>query len=265
RRRATTLTAMRIDHQRLRRLTIALLEKTGSRSPEAKIVADHLVDANLAGHDSHGVGMLPHYMRNFKAGTLIPNQVPEVVSESGNFSVWDGRNGYGQVIARDATIWATETARRRGVAVHGLRNTHHIGRVGTYGQIAAQQGLVSIHFVNGNSGPPRVTPFRGREGRLSTNPICVAVPGTKDTPPIVLDMATSRVAIGKVRVAYNQRKPMIEGALIDVQGRPTKNPAVLYEDPRGAVMPFGEHKGYALALIAALLAGGAARAGPVQP
>src|SRR5215469_10223322 len=245
---------MRIDHQRLRRLTSTLLEKTGSRPPEAKTVADHLVDANLAGHDSHGVGMLPHYMRNFKAGTLIPNQVPEVVSESGNFSVWDGKNGYGQVIARDAMIWATETARRRGVAVHGLRNTHHIGRVGTYGEIAAAQGLVSIHFVNGNSGPPRVTPFRGREGRLSTNPICVAVPGTKDTPPIVLDMATSRVAIGKVRVAYNQRKPMMEGALIAADGRPTTNPAVLYEDPRGAVQPFAE-----------LLAGAIAGAGTIQP
>lgn len=260
-----TLNAMRIDHQRLRRLTSTLLETTGSRPPEAKTVADHLVDANLAGHDSHGVGMLPHYMRNFKAGTLKANQVPEVVSESGNFSVWDGKNGYGQVIARDAMGWAAETARRRGVAVHGLRNTHHIGRVGAYGEIAAAQGLVSIHFVNGNSGPPRVTPFRGREGRLSTNPICVAVPGTKDTPMIVLDMATSRVAIGKVRVAYNQKKPMIEGALIAADGKPTTNPAVLYEDPRGAVMPFGEHKGYALALIAELLAGAIAGAGTIQP
>ena len=256
---------MRIDHQRLRRLTSALLEKTGSRPPEAKTVADHLVDANLAGHDSHGVGMLPHYMRNFKAGTLIPNRVPEVVSESGSFSVWDGRNGYGQVIARDAMGWATEAARRHGVAVHGLRNTHHIGRVGTYGEIAAAAGLVSIHFVNGNSGPPRVTPFRGREGRLSTNPICIAVPGTKDTPPVVLDMATSRIAIGKVRVAYNKGKPVVEGALISADGKPTTDPSVLYKEPHGAVQPFGEHKGYALALIAELLAGAVVGAGTIQP
>src|SRR5262244_1702155 len=116
---------MRIDHQRLRRLTIALLEKTGSRSPEAKIVADHLVDANLAGHDSHGVGMLPHYARNYKAGTLIPNQAPTILSNNDQFAVWDGRNGYGQVIARDAMSWAIGVARNNGVAVHGLRNTHH--------------------------------------------------------------------------------------------------------------------------------------------
>jgi len=256
---------MRIDHQRLRRLTSALLEKTGSRPLEATTVADHLVDANLAGHDSHGVGMLPHYIRNFKAGTLIPNQVPEVVSESGNFSVWDGRNGYGQIIARDAMGWAIDAARRLGVAVHGLRNTHHIGRVGTYGEIAAAAGLVSIHFVNGNSGPPRVTPFRGREGRLSTNPICIAVPGTTDTPPVVLDMATSRIAIGKVRVAYNRRKPVVEGALIAADGKPTTDPSVLYKEPYGAVQPFGEHKGYALALIAELLAGAVVGAGTIQP
>jgi uncharacterized oxidoreductase len=256
---------MRIDHQRLRRLTSALLEKAGSRPPEAITVADHLVDANLAGHDSHGVGMLPHYMRNLKEGTLVPNRVPEVVSESGNFAVWDGRNGYGQVIARDAMGWAVQTARRRGVAVHGLRNTHHIGRVGAYGEIAAAAGLVSIHFVNGNSGPPRVTPFRGREGRLSTNPICIAIPGTSDTPPVILDMATSRIAIGKVRVAYNQRKPVVDGALITVDGKPTTDPSVLYEDPRGAVQPFGEHKGYALALIAELLAGAVVGAGTIQP
>jgi len=256
---------MQIDHRRLRRLTGALLEKTGSHPPEAKTVADHLVDANLAGHDSHGVGMLPHYMRNFKAGTLIPNRVPEVVSESGNFSVWDGRNGYGQVIARDAMGWATEAARRHGVAVHGLRNTHHIGRVGTYGEIAAAAGLVSIHFVNGNSGPPRVTPFRGREGRLSTNPICIAVPGTNDTPPVVLDMATSRIAIGKVRVAYNKGKPVVDGALISADGKPTTDPSVLYKEPHGAVQPFGEHKGYALALIAELLAGAVVGAGTIQP
>src|SRR5579862_1959694 len=256
---------MKIDHQRLRRLTSALLEKTGSQAPEAKIVADHLVDANLAGHDSHGVGMIPHYMRNFKAGTLKPNQVPVVVSESGNFSVWDGKNGYGQVIARAAMGWAIDTARRRGVAVHGLRNTHHIGRVGAYGEMAAAQGLVSVHFVNGNSGPPRVTPFRGREGRLSTNPICVAVPGTKDTPPVVLDMATSRIAIGKVRVAYNKGKPVVDGALISADGKPTTDPSVLYKEPYGAVQPFGEHKGYALALIAELLAGAVVGAGTIQP
>ena len=256
---------MRIDHQRLRQLTAGLLQAAGSRDAEAVAVADHLVEANLAGHDSHGVGMLPHYVRNLKAGTLVPNRAPRIVSDNGSFAVWDGLNGYGQVIARDAMQWAIDAARRRGVAVHGLRNTHHIGRVGAYGELAAAAGLLSVHFVNGNSGPPKVAPFRGREGRMSTNPVCIAVPGTARTPPVILDMATSRIAIGKVRVAYNEGKKVSEGTLIAADGKPTDDPSVLYRSPHGAVLPMGEHKGYGLALIAELLAGAVAGAGTIQP
>lgn len=256
---------MRIDHQLLRRQTANLLQAAGSREAEAKTVADHLVEANLAGHDSHGVGMLPHYARNLKAGTLVPNRAPAVVSDTGSFAVWDGGNGYGQVIARDAMVWAIGAAQKHGVAVHGLRNTHHIGRVGSYGEQAAKAGLLSVHFVNGNSGPPKVTPFRGREGRISTNPVCIAVPGTQHTPPVILDMATSRIAIGKVRVAYNEGKQVAENTLIAADGKPTTDPGVLYQQPHGAVLPFGEHKGYGLALIAELLAGAIAGGGTIQP
>jgi uncharacterized oxidoreductase len=256
---------MNIDHQELRTLTVRLLRAGGCSETEAAIVTDHLVEANLAGHDSHGVGMLPHYFRNLAAGTLVPNQTPEIVSETASFAVWDGRMGYGQVIARDAMAWAIGAARRHGVAVHGLRNTHHIGRVGTYGEIVAKAGLVSVHFVNGNSGRPAVTPFRGREGRFSTNPICIAIPGTAATAPIILDFATSRIALGKVRVAHNEGRPVIDGALIDIAGKPTRDPGVIYDEPLGTVLPFGEHKGSGLALIAELLAGAIVGAGTIQP
>jgi len=255
---------MRFEHQRLRRFTDDFLRAAGSGAAEARIVADHLVDANLRGHDSHGVGMLPHYVRNLKAGTLIPNRAPTVVQESGTFAVWDGQNGYGQVIALDAMDWVIATAKRDGVAVHGLRNTHHIGRVGTYGEKVVASGLVAMHFVSANSGVPKVTPFRGREGRLSTNPICIAVPGTGRTPPVVLDMATSRIALGKVRVAHNEGRDVIAGALIGPDGKPTNDPSVIYEKPFGAVLPFGEHKGYGLALIAELLAGAVVGDGTIQ-
>jgi uncharacterized oxidoreductase len=256
---------VRIEHQRLRRLTSDLIKAGGSDDAEARAVADHLVDANLAGHDSHGVGMLPHYVRNLQAKTLVPNCAPEVVSNTGSFAVWDGRNGYGQVIARDAMTWAIGAARQNGVAVHGLRNTHHIGRVGAYGEQVAAEGLLAVHFVNGNSGPPKVTPFRGREGRLSTNPVCIAVPGTARTPPVILDMATSVVALGKVRVAYNEGRDVAERTLIAADGKPTTDPSVIYKEPHGAVLPFGEHKGYGLALIAELLAGAIAGSGTIQP
>ncbi len=237
------------------RLTNRIVTAGGSSPAEAAIVAEHLLEANLRGHDSHGVGMLVAYVRDLDAGTLKVNQTPEIVSDTGTISVWDARAGYGQVIARQAVEWAIEAARKHGVAVNGLRNAHHIGRVGTYGEIAARAGMVSLHFVNVASGPPAVAPFRGREGRFLTNPVCIAIPGTDNNEPILLDFATSRVALGKVRVAHNAGKPMLDGALLDHAGQPTTDPSVMYTEPRGVVLPFGEHKGSGLALVCELLAG----------
>src|SRR3954469_5256023 len=246
---------MIIDHAKLLGFANRIVTAGGSSPTEAAIVAEHLVEANLRGHDSHGVGMLVAYVRDLENGTLKANQTPEIVSDTGTISVWDARAGYGQVIARQAVEWAIEAARQHGVAVNGLRNAHHIGRVGTYGEIAARAGMVALHFVNVAWGPPPVTPFRGREGRFLTNPVCIAIPGTDNNEPILLDFATSRVALGKVRVAHNAGKPMLDGALLDHAGRPTTDPSVMYTEPRGVVLPFGEHKGSGLALVCELLAG----------
>jgi uncharacterized oxidoreductase len=246
---------MIIDHARLLAFANRIVTVGGSSPAEADIVADHLVEANLRGHDSHGVGMLVAYVRDLENGTLKVNQPPEIVSDTGTISVWDAHAGYGQVIARQAVEWAIEAARQHGVAVNGLRNAHHIGRVGTYGEIAARAGMVALHFVNVASGPPPVAPFRGREGRFLTNPVCIAIPGTDNNEPILLDFATSRVAMGKVRVAHNAGKPMYDGVLLDHTGQSTTNPSVMYSEPRGVVLPFGEHKGSGLALVCELLAG----------
>src|SRR6201986_3680232 len=246
---------MKIAQAKLRTLATRIVAAGGRTSTEADIVADHLVEAKLRGHDSHGVGMLVAYVRDYEAGTLKPNQAPEVVSDTGTISVWDAHAGYGQVIARQAVEWAIDAAKKHGVAVNGLRNAHHIGRVGTYGEIAARAGMVARHFVNVAWGAPGGAPFRGREGRFLTNPVCVAIPPTGNNEPILLDFATSRVALGKVRVAHNARKPMIDGALLDHAGKPTTNPSVMYTEPRGVVLPFGEHKGSGLALVCELLAG----------
>ncbi|MES2194908.1 MAG: malate/lactate/ureidoglycolate dehydrogenase [Pseudomonadota bacterium] len=246
---------MNIDHAKLLKLANRIVSMGGSSPAEAGIVAEHLVEANLRGHDSHGVGMLVVYVRDLDNGTLRVNQSPEIVSNTGAISVWDAHAGYGQVVARQAVEWAIETAREHGVAVNGLRNAHHIGRVGTYGEIAARAGMVALHFVNVASGSPGVAPFRGKEGRFLTNPVCIAIPGTDTNEPILLDFATSRVALGKVRVAHNAGKPMLDGALLDHAGKPTTNPSVMYTEPRGVVLPFGEHKGSGLALVCELLAG----------
>lgn len=252
---------MMIAHNELHSIALTLLRAGGSDAAEAETVAGHLIGANLSGHDSHGAVMLSPYVKALKAGNLKPNHPHTVVSSSGQFAVWDGRHCYGQVVARDAMAWCIDAARTHGVAIHGLRNVHHIGRVGTYGEMAAAAGLVSISFVNGYSGKPRVAPFRGKHGRYTTNPICIAVPGTTTTPPIILDFATSVVALGKVRVAYNDGRQVVDGALIDADGRPTTDPSVMYNEPIGAALPFGEHKGSGLALICDLLAGAVAGAG----
>src|SRR3954462_1092867 len=246
---------MIIDHTKLRAFAHRIVAAGGSSPEEAASVADHLIEANLRGHDSHGVGILLAYVRDLEAGTLKINQKPEVVSDTGTISVWDAHAGYGQTIARQAVEWAIGAAKQHGVAVNGLRNAHHIGRVGTYGEIAARAGMVALHFVNVASGPPPVAPFRGREGRFLTNPVCLAIPGTASNEPILLDFSTSRVALGKVRVAHNAGKPMLDGALLDHAGQPTTDPSVMYSEPRGVVLPFGEHKGSGLALVCELLAG----------
>lgn len=254
-----------VPHQRLRELAYGIIAAGGSSPEEAAIVADNLVMANLSGHDSHGVGMLPAYVRDLAIGGVKPNQTPEVVLENGCFAVWDAHYGYGHVAARKAMEWCIATAKTQGIALHGLRNSHHVARVGTYGEMAAAAGLISIQFVDAHAfGRSFVAPWRGREGRLSTNPICIAIPATGKNPAVVLDFATSLVAHGKVRVAYNSHKPTPEGALVGADGKPTDNPAVLFEEPLGALMPFGQHKGYGLCLICEILAGAIAGGGTVK-
>jgi uncharacterized oxidoreductase len=254
---------MIIDAERLTRFAGAIIAAAGSEAAEAQEVARHLVEANLKGHDSHGVGMIPHYVRNVRAGTLKPNCHAKLLSEAGAIAVFDGGMGYGQVIAREATDWGIAKARAEGVAVFALRNTHHVARVGAYGEQAAAAGFVSIHFVNVLLAPGRVAPFGGLAGRFGTDPICITFPGTERVPPVVLDFATSRVAAGKLRVAMNEGKKLPSGVLIDAEGNDATDPAVFYR-ANGSMLPFGEHKGSGLALACELLAGVLTGGGAMQ-
>jgi len=231
----------------------SIVKAGGSADREADLVATNLVEANLKGHDSHGVGMVPRYIDAMQQGGLKVNQHVSVVMDGGAMLTLDGNAGYGQVIGFEAMELGAERAKRNGVCVVGLSNSHHIGRIGHWAEQCIAHGLVSIHFVNVLA-RPIVAPFGGRDARHGTNPFCVGIPRAgKD--PIVLDFATSKIAQGKTRVAYNKGEQLAPNIIIDDHGNPATDPRFTVIEPSGAILPFGEHKGSGLALICELLGG----------
>ncbi len=238
----------------------ATFAAAGCTVDEARTIADALVEANLFGHDSHGVGLVPRYVDNLRAGIARAGQSVRVTADHGAIVGLDGQHGFGQVIGEQAMAIAVERARQTGVCIAGIANSHHLARIGRWAEQCAAAGFASVHFVNVLSNP-LVAPWGGTDARLATNPFCVGVPHAPH--PLVLDYATSMVALGKARVALDAGVPMAEGLLIDAQGRPTTDPAVMFAEPIGALLPFGQHKGFALAVICELL-GGALSGGQVQ-
>src|SRR5207245_747178 len=176
----------------LTRAIEAIVAAGGSEPREAKLVADNLVTANLTGHDSHGVGMMPRYIDALLEGGLEANRHPAATLDAGALLALDGRKGYGQAIGLEAMRMAIERAKQHGCCVMALGNTHHLGRIGHWAELAVQEGLVSIHFVNVIS-HARVAPYAGRDARFGTNPCCIGVP-LPGGPPFILDYATRRVA-----------------------------------------------------------------------
>jgi hydroxycarboxylate dehydrogenase B len=239
----------------LQRWVDQLWRAAGCSADEARLTAEHLVGANLAGHDSHGVGMVPRYVSSWLADELQLNQHVAVTSDSGAMLSLDAHRGMGQSMAYEAMKLAIERAQQHGVCVIGLKNAHHIGRIGHWAEQAVAAGLVSVHFVNAMS-KPVVAPFRGTEARYVTNPFTVGIP-VPGREPMLLDFATSAIAMGKVRVAYNSGKKVPEHMLMDTQGEYTDDPAALFPpagQPGGALVPFAQHKGYALAMVVEVLA-----------
>lgn len=256
---------MRLHAEPLTRIVADIFEKMGSPPEEASLVAASLVKANLMGHDSHGVGLVATYIRHFEEGLLKPGTPVQTARDDGAILMFDGQRGFGRRVGGEAMEAAAARCRDTGVVLMTLRNAHHIGRVGAYGEIAMEHGLISLHFVNVTDHAPSVAPWGGGEARFVTNPICIAVPGTDRTPPTLLDMATSRIAMGKARVAMSRGERVGEGLMVDAEGKPTTDPSVMYRDPRGALLPFGAHKGSGLALMCELLAGGLSGGGTIQP
>ena len=236
---------------KLAKLVAAIMQGGGCAPAEATTIARRLVDSNLVGHDSHGVLRVPRYLEWIKDGTLRPNTPPTVVFDSDTIAIVDGNRGFGQVTGEFAAQLGIAKAREKGIAMVGLRNVGHLGRVGDWADMAAEAGQVSLHFLN-TSGAQRVAPFGGSDRRLSTNPITIGVP-IAGADPVVLDVTTSMVAEGKLMVALNKGERVPDGWIIDRDGAPTNEPKDFYDG--GALLTVGGHKGSGLSIVTDLLAG----------
>ena len=246
-----------ISAQHLQAQATRIFVAAGSSAAEAQTVASNLVMANLSGHDSHGVGMLPRYIDAVLEGGLKPNTGVKTDLDLGAMLSLDGQRGYGQVVGEQAMALGIERALQQGSCILSLSNAHHLGRIGHFAEMAVAKGLVSLHFVNVLSRPV-VAPWGGADGRFGTNPCCIGVP-LKHREPFILDFATSRVAQGKMRVAHNKGVQVEPGTLIDEHGNPTTDPGVVVVPQSnglfGALMTFGEYKGYGMAVACELLGG----------
>ena len=231
----------------------AIVRAGGSDAREAKLVAENLVTANLTGHDSHGVGMIPRYIESLLEGGLVVNQHPKIMFDGGAMVSLDGQAGYGQVIGLEAMEIGIARAKQHGMCVMGLGHSHHLCRIGQWAEQAVAAGLVSLHFTNVIS-RSIVAPYGGADARFGTNPMTVGIP-IPGEPPFILDMATSAVAQGKIRVAHNKREKVSPEWLIDDKGNPTPDPKFGVIEPFGALRTFGLHKGYGLAVVCELLGG----------
>jgi uncharacterized oxidoreductase len=250
-----------VEAARLEAIVHRIFQAAGSHDREAALVARHLVEANLRGHDSHGIGMIPAYIENALAGVMPLNRELAISRDTGPLLVCDAGIGLGQVMAHDAMVLGIERARQYGTCIVGLRNAHHIGRIGHWAEQCAAAGFVSIHFVNVAS-RPTVAPHGGTQARMGTNPLAIGIPHPR-AEPVVVDFATSRWAVGKVRVAHNKGETLPPGILLDAEGRETTDPAQLFAEPAGALLTMGEHKGWGLSLACELLAGALLDAEPL--
>lgn len=253
----------RLRAQDLTQLSQAIFESLGAPAEEAALVARLLVEANLTGHDSHGVMQVPGYLEAYAEGLIVPGAHLTRERDTLAMALLDGHWGFGQRLASEAMQLAIEKARLCGVSAVGAYHCYHVGRLGAYTQMAADGGMVGIMVVNDGGGGQRVVPYGGIAGRLSTNPLSVGLP-TGTEAAFVLDISTSVVAEGQVRLKRLRGERMPLGWMMDALGQPTADPDDFFREPKGSLLPLGEsaaHKGYGLAIAVEVLAGILGRAG----
>ncbi|MHB1005470.1 MAG: Ldh family oxidoreductase [Chloroflexota bacterium] len=234
----------------LRRVTRAVFVAAGAPEDTAERMAETLVDANLSGHDSHGVLRIPQYINGIGQGEIVLTARPGVVRETATTALVDGHWCFGQVAAAYATKVAVSKAMEAGIAAVGLVRAHHIGRLGEYSEMAAAQGVILMLFAGGFGGGHGAAPYGGVGVAFGTNPLSFGIPaGEKDA--VTVDFATTAVAAGKIRVALAKGEQLPVGYIADKHGRPTTNPADYFDG--GFMLPMGGHKGYGLGVVVELL------------
>ena len=241
--------------EHLREIGTRLLRAAGASEEEAATVARHTVGANLAGHDSHGIMLIPTYIDRIRRGHIVPGAPFEVARETAVTTVVDGNWGFGYVVSERAMRMTVDKALQHGVAAATVSRQSHVGRVADYPLMAAEAGLIGIMTADSGRSAKQVVPFGGRETRLGTNPICIAMPSNLEGP-LYVDMATSAVSAGKVNVALARNQRIPEGWVVDSEGAPTTDPSVLGQG--GALLPLGGmegYKGYGLSVMIEVLSG----------
>ena len=245
----------KIDADRLEKIAATLLQGAGASAEEAAIIAKHSIGANLAGHDSHGIIQLPIYIDRVKKDHIVPGAEFEIVSETPATTVIDGHWGFGYVVSERAMKITIDKALKNGVAATTVFRQSHVGRVADYPIMASKEGLIGMMTADSGRSPKKVAPFGGREPRLGTNPISIAMPSNLEGP-FFIDMATSAAAGGKLKVARARGLSIPEGWVLDKDGNATTDPNALSEG--GVILPLGGpegHKGYGLSAVIEVFSG----------
>ncbi len=245
----------KVAADRLTRIAERLLVAVGASVVEAETVSRHVIAANLAGHDSHGIIQIPGYVAEIQKGDIQPGAPFEIIQESPTTTVVDGNWGFGFTVSEQAMMRTIEKARVQNIAATTVVRQGHVGRLTDYPLLAAAAGMIGLMTADSGRGPKSVAPFGGREPRLGTNPICIAVPSNLDGP-FFIDIATSAVAGGKLAVAIERGESIPKGWVIDREGRDVTDPTALRNG--GAMLPLGGlvgHKGYGLSAMVEIFSG----------
>ncbi len=242
------MTTSLIDPVRLVDFAASVYAGEGVPESDARLLADTLVQADLWGHQSHGVLRLGWYWERLRNGVMQPVTQPEFVVDAGAIAVIDGHDGVGQVLTRLAMREAVKRAKTHGIGAVGVRNSNHFGTCMYYTMAGAREGCVMLLTSNGG---PAMAPWGGRKKIIGTNPWSIAAPAGS-LPPFCVDMANTGVARGKIYLARNKRQPIPEGWAINAAGEPTTDPQEAID---GIILPMAGHKGYAIAAMVDMMSG----------